>query len=77
MGASDSGVTATGPPADVQEPPAKRRLAFPSAVTTLAIVTVVVWVAALFIPAGEYRTTEDGSPIPGTFEEVAVAAELR
>ena len=43
---------------------------FPSAVTTLAIVTVVVWLAALIIPAGQYRTQPDGSPIPGTYHQV-------
>ena len=46
----------------------KRTFEFPGAVTTLAIVTVLVWVAALFIPSGHYRTDADGSPIPGTFE---------
>ncbi len=41
---------------------------FPGAVTTLAIVVVLVWVAALFIPSGRYLTDADGSPIPGTYE---------
>lgn len=48
----------------------KRRFTFPSAVTTLAIVTVLVWVAALFIPAGHYSTDDDGSPIPGTYQRI-------
>ena len=48
----------------------KRGFQFPSAVTTLAIVTVLVWVAAIFIPAGRYDTAADGSPKPGTFREV-------
>jgi len=48
----------------------KRSFAFPSAVTTLAIVTVLVWVAALFIPAGRYKLDGSGSPIPGTFTQV-------
>ncbi|MBK1704335.1 YfcC family protein [Halochromatium glycolicum] len=43
---------------------------FPSAVTTLAIVMVLVWVAALFIPSGRYAQDADGSPIPGTFERI-------
>ncbi len=43
---------------------------FPSAVTTLVIVTVLVWVAALFIPPGQYATDADGSPIPGTYERI-------
>jgi uncharacterized ion transporter superfamily protein YfcC len=48
----------------------KQGFKFPGAVTTLAIVTVLVWVAALFIPAGRYQTDADGSPIPGTFAQV-------
>lgn len=47
-----------------------RGFSFPSAVTTLAIVTLLVWIAALFIPAGQYSTDSDGSPIPGTYERV-------
>ena len=51
---------------DAPPQPAKGRFGFPSAVTTLAIVTVLVWLAALFVPAGRYDTDADGSPIPGT-----------
>lgn len=55
------------------EPPSsgeKRRFGFPSAVTTLAIVTVLVWIAALFIPPGRYAQDADGSPIPGSYQRV-------
>ena len=38
-----------------QQTKPKRGFAFPSAVTTLAIVTFLVWVAALFIPSGTYQ----------------------
>jgi uncharacterized ion transporter superfamily protein YfcC len=48
----------------------KRSWSFPSAVTTLAIVTVLVWLAAILIPAGQYKLDADGSPIPGTFEQI-------
>jgi len=48
----------------------KRSLTFPSAITTLAIVAVVVWVAALVIPSGRYQHDADGSPVPGSFEQV-------
>jgi uncharacterized ion transporter superfamily protein YfcC len=51
--------------------PSKPRFQFPSAVTTLVMVTVLVWVAALFIPAGQYATDTDGSPIPGTYHRIA------
>jgi hypothetical protein len=43
---------------------------FPGAVATLAIVTLLVWLAALFMPSGRYLTDVDGSPIPGTFERI-------
>ncbi len=50
--------------------PSKPKFHFPSAVTTLVIVTVLVWAAPLFIPAGRYATDTDGSPIPGTYGRI-------
>jgi uncharacterized ion transporter superfamily protein YfcC len=50
--------------------PRKGGFRFPSAVTTLAIVTVLVWLAALVIPAGSYSRDADGSPIPGTYRQI-------
>jgi uncharacterized ion transporter superfamily protein YfcC len=58
------------PTSDTSPQPQKRGFAFPSAVTTLAIVTVLVWFAALFIPSGKYDTDADGSPIPGTYQRI-------
>jgi uncharacterized ion transporter superfamily protein YfcC len=57
-------------PVDAQPEPPKKKFEFPSAVTTLGIVTVLVWVAAIFIPSGVYQLNEDGAPIPGTYEQV-------
>jgi uncharacterized ion transporter superfamily protein YfcC len=51
-------------------PKAKRSFQFPSAVTTLVIVTLLVWVAALFIPSGAYKEAPDGTPIPGSYHRV-------
>ena len=51
-------------------PKAKRSFQFPSAVTTLVIVTLLVWIAALFIPSGVYEETPDGAPIPGSYHRV-------
>ena len=48
----------------VDEEAKKGGFKFPGAVTTLAIVTLLVWVAALFMPSGRYLTDIDGSPIP-------------
>lgn len=52
------------------EPRKKRSFSFPSAITTLAIVTVAVWLAALVIPSGRYQHDEVGAPVPGSFEQV-------
>mgnify|MGYP001765366380 FL=1 len=49
--------------------PPRSNSRFPGAVATLAIVTLLVWVAALFIPSGQYQIDADGSPIPGTYEQ--------
>jgi uncharacterized ion transporter superfamily protein YfcC len=51
--------------------PSRSRSRFPGAVATLAIVTVLVWIAALFIPPGVYQFDQDGSPIPGTYAPIA------
>lgn len=53
--------------ADARPPRSNSR--FPGAVATLAIVTLLVWVAALFIPSGQYQIDADGSPIPGTYKQ--------
>lgn len=58
------------PMTDTPSQPRKGGFGFPSAVTTLAIVTVLVWIAALFVPAGKYDTDTDGSPIPGTYQRI-------
>ncbi|QGN34983.1 hypothetical protein [Microlunatus sp. Gsoil 973] len=47
-----------------------RKFQFPSAVTLLAIVAVLVWIATIFIPAGSYKLDENGSPVPGSFHYV-------
>ena len=63
------------------EPPAKR-LKFPTALTVLTIVLLVVWIASFFIPAGVYENDpETGGPIPGSYHELpncddAVEGEL-
>jgi len=59
-------VSASDVDADAKPPRSGSR--FPGAVATLAIVTLLVWVAALFIPSGQYQVDESGSPIPGTYE---------
>ncbi len=53
---------------EAEAKPPRNNSRFPGAVATLALVTVLVWVAALFIPSGRYQVDADGSPIPGTYE---------
>lgn len=50
--------------------PRQRRAQFPGPVTMLVIVTMVIWLAALFIPPGKYVMDVDGSAIPGTYHRV-------
>jgi uncharacterized ion transporter superfamily protein YfcC len=56
-----------GPPDEPEAEP--RRFRFPSAFTVLTIVAVAVWVLAMIIPAGQYKT-KDGAPLPGTYHHV-------
>jgi len=54
---------------DAEARPPRSNSRFPGAVATLAIVTLLVWVAALFIPSGQYQIDADGSPVPGTYQQ--------
>lgn len=62
--------TTTETPGAAPPAPVQKKFEFPGAVTVLAIVTVLVWVAALFIPSGQFESDADGAPIPGTFTEI-------
>lgn len=39
--------------------------------------TLLVWIATLFIPSGLYRLDAEGSPIPGTFQQQASPLTLK
>src|SRR5918995_1747241 len=61
--------------ADRPEPPSggvtrRHRFTLPSAYTILFSLIVVTALATWIIPAGTYALDPDGSPIPGTYEEV-------
>lgn len=64
---SDNSETVTSPSAPAK---GRRRLVFPSALTVLAAVTLLVWLAALILPSGAYNLDADGRPVPGTFHPV-------
>jgi uncharacterized ion transporter superfamily protein YfcC len=55
-----------GPPVENE----KKTFVFPQALTVLAIVLLVVWIAAFFIPSGTYELDEDGGPVPGTYQAI-------
>lgn len=62
-----------GSAAPAQEPAApaeKKKGGFPSPLTILVFVLLAVWIAAFFIPAGEYQKDEAGNPIPGTYQQI-------
>jgi uncharacterized ion transporter superfamily protein YfcC len=48
----------------------KKGFQFPTSLTILAIVTLLVWAAAFVIPPGTYQHAEDGSPIIGTYQQI-------
>ncbi len=50
--------------------PAKRKFSFPSAYTILALLIAIVALLTWVIPAGRYQLDDEGSPIPGTYEQV-------
>lgn len=52
------------------EPAPKRRFEFPSAVTILVVVLLLMWLLTLVIPAGQYALDEDGAPIAGSYEQI-------
>jgi len=49
----------------------KRERGFPAPVTILTVVLILVWIAAFFIPSGQYELDGSGSPIAGSFRYVA------
>ncbi len=50
--------------------PRKSRFTLPSAYTILFALIVLMAIATWIIPAGQYALDEEGSPIPGTYQEV-------
>jgi uncharacterized ion transporter superfamily protein YfcC len=50
--------------------PTRSRFKLPSAYTILFALIVIVAIATWIIPAGMYQLDADGSPIPGTYQEI-------
>ena len=61
---------------DEAAPNAKPKRGFPAPVTILALLIVLVWIAALFIPSGAYQHDAGGSPIAGTFRYTPAPLDL-
>jgi hypothetical protein len=58
---------------DVEEAPEgaeKKGFQFPSTMTLLILVTLLVWIAAFLIPSGTYQHDENGVPQPGSFQQI-------
>ena len=60
----------TNPAARSAEHHPSPRFALPSAYTILFVLIVLTALATWIIPAGTYALDADGSPIPGTYQEV-------
>src|SRR5208283_4167668 len=54
-----------------------RKPGFPAPVTILTLVLILVWIAAFFIPSGQYKLDAGGSPIAGSFRYVASPLDFR
>ncbi len=67
--ATDDGAVDGEPVGEEAEPP-KSRFTLPSAYTILFALIVLMAIATWIIPAGQYALDEEGSPIPGTYQEV-------
>jgi uncharacterized ion transporter superfamily protein YfcC len=65
----DQEATGTTPPGGPTEQ-GKSRFTLPSAYTILFALIVITALATWIIPAGRYALDPEGSPIPGTYEEV-------
>src|SRR5262249_28726626 len=69
--ASDRNGTGDTEDASTQASHEKRKRGFPEPVTVLTVVLVLVWIAAFYIPSGQYQLDASGSPIPGSFRNIA------
>jgi hypothetical protein len=54
----------------------KQKRGFPAPVTILTLVLILVWVAAFFIPSGQYELDASGSPIVGSYRSVPPPLDL-
>lgn len=53
-----------------EEPEEKKGFQFPSTMTVLVIVTLLVWLAAFVIPSGTYERDDAGVPEPGSYQQI-------
>jgi len=69
--ASDPNGAGSTESASTLAPREKRKRGFPAPVTILTFVLILVWIAAFYIPSGQYKLDASGSPIPGSFRNIA------
>ncbi|MFI1796492.1 YfcC family protein [Streptomyces sp. NPDC020379] len=63
-------------PAPADPRPGRRKFVFPSALTVLAAVTLVVWALTFVIPSGAYRRNGTGKPLQGTYHREAAPGDF-
>jgi uncharacterized ion transporter superfamily protein YfcC len=64
-------MTETGEAPSAAEPQEKDGgFRFPSTMTVLILVTLLVWIAAFLIPSGTYEHDENGVPQPGSYQQI-------
>jgi uncharacterized ion transporter superfamily protein YfcC len=59
-----------------QDKTEKEKGGFPSPLTILTGVLVLVWIATFFIPAGQYELDAAGSPIAGSYRQIEAPHDL-
>jgi len=57
-------------------PSRQKKRGFPAPVTILTLVLILVWIAAFFIPSGQYQLDATGSPIAGSYRLVPPPLDL-
>ncbi|RCG15943.1 YfcC family protein [Streptomyces reniochalinae] len=69
MGGAEDPSRNGAPKSGAEDPSGRgsRGFTFPSALTVLALVTLLVWVIAFFVPSGRYARDADGAPRQGTY----------
>ena len=66
----DDGAPVGDAAGEPESTPDKKGFQFPSTMTVLVLVTLIVWIAAFLIPSGTYDHDQNGVPKPGSYQQI-------